>query len=170
MHIKRSVEFFYTALHNQPNNIRAASGIAIAYALSGLFEESKDIFNQLQGVSPLDLDIVLNAAHVLVSTNQHQPAISLYESLLRKSRTAHNADILTALARTHYIIAKTDMDPDSMKKAEKFVSDAMISEPNNDKHLFNHALIMQQYAYILVFFGVFMVEPTTARETSSKIY
>lgn len=149
-HIKRAVENFCYALHYQPNNIRAATGIAIAYARSGLNEEAKEIFNVLQGCAPLDLDIVLNAAHVLVSTNEVQLAISLYESVLKK-QGGKNSDILSALARTHYITAKTNLDPISMLKAKDYISKAIELEPQNDTFKFNQALIWQQYAYVLVY-------------------
>jgi tetratricopeptide (TPR) repeat protein len=148
-HIKRAVEYFCIALKHRPNNIRATAGIAVAYAQTGHPEEASQIFNQLQGSAPKDLSVILNAAHVLVSTGKVQTAIGLYESLLKKPSASLNPDILTAIARSHYITAKTNVDPLSIVKAREYVEKAKNLAPNDKSHLFNLALTMQAYADIL---------------------
>ena len=148
VHTKRAVEFFGIALRSQPNCIPAAAGIAIAYAQSGHSQEAIEIFNQIQGSATSDRDVVLNTAHLLVILDKVPSAISLYESLLKKAEKPDPV-VLSALARGHFILGRTNLDPVSMKKAREYVEKALEAAPGDQIHLFNLALVKQLSAQVL---------------------
>lgn len=57
--------------------MHAAAGIGIAYAETGRYAESCEVFNQIQELAPGDPNLTLLAAHVLVENGQIHLAINL---------------------------------------------------------------------------------------------
>lgn len=149
IHLKRAVEFFCIALRHEPKNVRAAAGIAIAYAIGKRFEVALEIFHQLQGQIADDKDILLNAAYIQVILGKIDAAVHLYEVVMKKDGHVRDPQVLAAAARAHYIGAKTNLDPEGIKKALVYLLEAAALEPSNNVHRYNIALLRQQNAQIL---------------------
>jgi hypothetical protein len=89
------------------------------------------------------------AAHVLLENKQFLPAITLYESILKKNGFKNDDQVLKALARAHYIVAKTNKDVDAMRTARRYIQRAVHVNPCDKTNFFNLALLEQQMATVL---------------------
>ncbi len=103
----------------------------------------------IQELGTGDPSLSLLAAHVLVETKQFHQAITLYESILKMSGDKNDDNVLKALARVHYIVAKTNKDVDAMKIARKYIQRAVHINPFDKANFFNMALLEQQMASTL---------------------
>ncbi|KAJ3411804.1 protein required for normal CLN1 and CLN2 G1 cyclin expression [Chytridiales sp. JEL 0842] len=74
--------------------------------------------------------------------------LTQYERVLKKT-PEDNSYILQCLARAHYIIAKTEKDPEAMLKSLSAIEKAVLLEPSKLPLLYNVALVKQQYAQVL---------------------
>ncbi|KAI8901967.1 hypothetical protein BC833DRAFT_575185 [Globomyces pollinis-pini] len=156
MHFMRCIEFFCKCISIEKANAYAAGGLAIAYAEKAKYNESRDVSNQIMEAAPGNVQMTLNAAHVLVEQGQIHPAILLYESILKKGGQMNDVLILLSMSRAYYILSKTtsadpkDISaPEYMKSALKYISMAIHIDPSNKALYFNLALIQQQYCILL---------------------
>lgn len=147
IHLKRAVEFFCIALRDDPKNVKAAAGIAIAYVHSGLLEDAIGIFQQIQAVSSWDRDLTMCIGNVLMATERYQAAISTFE--LIDKREEASSEVFTALAKCQYVMAKNKTFPPMMKKAQEYAQKAVDIHQNDTFLLYNLALIKQQHAHLL---------------------
>ncbi|KAJ3371948.1 hypothetical protein HDU91_004814 [Kappamyces sp. JEL0680] len=149
LHFSRSIEYFCKVLSLEPSNIHAAAGIAIAYAETLKYDEAKGVFSQILELSLGDTRMAMNAGHVLVELGEIIPAVTLYESILKKGGKSNDPNVLTALSRANYILAKTTKDVNAMKTSLKYTQRAIHASPNDMSLFFNLALIEQQIAQVL---------------------
>ncbi|KAI7883368.1 uncharacterized protein EV154DRAFT_522614 [Mucor mucedo] len=143
---KLAVNFYSQALRRDPLNVYAANGLAIIILETGHPEEARDLFNQVREAAVNNASVWVNLAHAYVELKQYKQAIVMYENASRKFYNNKDANILLCLARTQYILSKSEKDPEVMYEALKNTEKALHISPSDKTTHYNLALVQQSYA------------------------
>ncbi|OBZ82827.1 RNA polymerase-associated protein CTR9 [Choanephora cucurbitarum] len=143
---KLAVNFYSQALRRDPTNAFAANGLAIVIAETGHVEQAKDLFNQVREAAVHHASVWVNLAHAHVELKQYKQAIVMYENALKKFYQNKDANLLLCLARTQYILSKSDKDHEMMYQALRNTTRALHIQPADKTTHYNLALVQQSYA------------------------
>ncbi|KAI9251267.1 hypothetical protein EDC94DRAFT_621906 [Helicostylum pulchrum] len=143
---KLAVNFYSQALRRDPLNVYAANGLAITILETGHVEEARDLFNQVREAAVNNASVWVNLAHAFVELKQYKQAIVMYENASKKFFNNKDANVLLCLARTQYILSKSDKDPEIMYQALKNTEKALHIAPWDKTTHYNLALVQQSFA------------------------
>ncbi|KAJ1973344.1 protein required for normal CLN1 and CLN2 G1 cyclin expression [Dimargaris xerosporica] len=157
---QRAIEFFDTVLTRDPKNLYAAQGVGIALAERGAYSDAGVVFNHVREACGDALPMVsLNLGHVAMEQGLYRNAIYLYETCLRKAsqfatsnrvfQQMFSKELYMSLSRAHYVMGKTDKNPQSMRQALTQAQKASALDPTDLATLYDIALIEQTFAQLV---------------------
>ncbi|KAJ1985213.1 protein required for normal CLN1 and CLN2 G1 cyclin expression [Dimargaris verticillata] len=157
---QRAIEFFDTVLGRDSKNLYAAQGVGIALAERGAYSDAGVIFNHVREACGDALPMVtLNLGHVAMEQGLYRNAIYLYETCLRKAsqftpsnrvfQQVFSKELFMSLSRAHYVMGKTDKNPQSMRHALTQAQKASALDPTDLATLYDIALIEQTFAQLV---------------------
>lgn len=161
---KEAVKLLDKVLREDPKNLYAAHGLAIALAETGHLAEAKDTFGLVREADVNFMPAQVNLAHVLMEMGQYGSAITLvrfpwtsndfifvhkYEAINAKFGESKDPQLSLYTARALYIKARVEKRPEEMLQCAEHLKSAMEMLPNDLALAFNLALTKQQYAQLV---------------------
>ncbi|KAI9493671.1 hypothetical protein BDB00DRAFT_822072 [Zychaea mexicana] len=141
--------FFSQALKRDPKNTYAANGLAIILADNGHIDQARDLFNQVHESAPSNPCISVNIGHIFAEQKQFQQAVVMYENAIKRYRDEKDTNLFLYLARTQFLLARSEKDPVIMLKSLRNSEKALNLNPQDRTTLYNIALVQQSYCQLL---------------------
>ncbi|KAI9249224.1 hypothetical protein BDA99DRAFT_524328 [Phascolomyces articulosus] len=146
---KLALGFFTQALRRDPKNTYAANGLAIVLADNGHIDQARDLFNQVHESAPSNPCISVNIGHIFAEQKQYQQAVVMYENAIKRYRDEIDTNLFLYLARTQFLLARSEKDPSIMLKSLRNSEKAFNLNPQDKTTLYNIALVQQSYCQLL---------------------
>ncbi|KAI8140666.1 hypothetical protein BJV82DRAFT_671405 [Fennellomyces sp. T-0311] len=146
---KLAMGFFLQALKRDPKNTYAANGLAIVLADNGHIDQARDLFNQVHESAPSNPCISVNIGHIFADQKQYRQAVVMYENAIKRYRDEKDTNLFLYLARTQFLLARTEKDPAIMLKSLRTTEKAYNLNPLDKTTLYNIALVQQSYCQLI---------------------
>ncbi|KAJ3053421.1 protein required for normal CLN1 and CLN2 G1 cyclin expression [Rhizophlyctis rosea] len=145
---KKAWEFFEKSLRLSNTNIYGAMGLGTLLAETGQWDAAGHVFNQVYETTNHMPAAAINTAHTLMERQQAKVAAGIYQKVLQRGYEDSDATVLRSLARSWYIAAKTEKEPEYMQKSLSYIQKAARTNPSDLSTFYNLALVKQQAAAV----------------------
>jgi RNA polymerase-associated protein CTR9 len=129
-----STAYFQRILQQDTSNVYAATGLGAIIATQGYIENAKEILLKCREFSAEIPEVWINLAHISVCNKEYHQAVKLYENCSKKFFENKNIQILTFIAKTHYLAGELTESKTILQKALKL-------DPTNQQIWYNLGII-----------------------------
>lgn len=136
---------FKKAINQNPKALYAVHGVAIAFHIMGLYEDSLSIHERLQKEAYPPVLFQIGYANLLIDMEKGDLAIDVLEKAFKRDPSQKNPENLIALSKAYYICSQQINDLAMLTKAEDILTQLLEEKPKSRRIKYNLALVRHKY-------------------------